>query len=305
MRLGVLGVGGVGGFFGGLLARGGLSVRFVARGAHFEVLRGQGLTLRTPGGTFTLPVDVTDDVSSIAPVDALLLCVKTYDVPAFAPLLPELLAPDGVVVTLMNGIESERLLAPALSPERVLLGIPQVIASLVEPGMVAQTGGAGELVVGEAVAGSGRAEAFASLCVRAGVACRTTSDVRRAQWEKFVSAASLLGALTLARAPLPTLLRTVEGRAMLEQAMAEVHAVGCASGIGLAADLVSRVMNALERHPPDGAPSMLRDLYAGRPLELDALSGKVVRLGRTLGIPTPMHLAIVASLRPHASGIAS
>jgi 2-dehydropantoate 2-reductase len=305
MRICVFGAGGVGGYFGGLLARSGAEVTFLARGEHLLALRTRGLTLRTVREAYTIPVKATDDPRAAGPADLVLFCVKSYDTEAAGRTLPDLLAPAGIVLSLQNGVDNEDKLEAILGRGRVLGGAAYIWSTITGPGTVTQTGGPCKIVFGE-LDGSGteRARRILEVCQRAHFPCELTANIRKVLWEKFCFISAVAGMTALTRLTLGEVLASAETREMFRGIMAEIHAVGRAEGVPLEEDLVSRTMSFAEGLDPAGRSSLYHDLAAGRRLELDALNGKVVELGRRHGTPTPMNFAVTASLRPYARAAA-
>jgi 2-dehydropantoate 2-reductase len=303
MRICVFGAGGVGGYFGGLLARSGAEVTFLARGEHLQALRAQGLTLRTVREAFTIPVKATDNPRAAGPVDLVLFCVKSYDTEAAGRTLPDLLAPGGSVLSLQNGVDNEDKLEAILGKGRVLGGAAYIWSIITGPGIITQTGGACKIVFGELDGSSTeRARRILEACQRAGFPCELTANIRKVLWEKLLFICALGGMTALTRLPLGEILACPETREMFRGIMAEIHTVGRAEGVALDEDLVPRTMTFAEGLDKAGRSSLYQDLTTGRRLELDTLNAKVVELGRRHGIPTPMNFAVTACLRPYARG---
>lgn len=301
MRICVFGTGGVGGYFGGLLARSGADVTFLARGEHLRALQARGLTLRTVRETFTLPVKAADEPRAVAAVDLVLFCVKSYDTESAGRSLQGLLAPGGVVLTLQNGIDNEERLEAILGKGTVLGGAAYIWSTITAPGVITQTGGACKIVFGELDGSSSeRARRILTACQRAGFPCELTTSIWKVLWEKFLFICALGGMTAVTRLPVGEILAQREAREMVRRIMAEVHALGRAERVPLEEDLVERMMTLADGLDKGGRSSLYHDLAAGRPLELDALNAKVVELGLHHGIPTPMNFAVTACLRPYA-----
>jgi 2-dehydropantoate 2-reductase len=165
VRIGVVGAGGVGGYFGGRLALAGVDTAFLARGAHLAALRERGFELRSVDGTFTVPVAVSDDPSEIGPCDVVLFCVKSYDTENAAAQLEPLLKSDTAVVSFQNGVDNEEKIAARIGPEHVLGGAALIYAHIAEPGVVAATSGLRRIFFGELDGSrSERAERLLATC---------------------------------------------------------------------------------------------------------------------------------------------
>ena len=300
MRVAVLGAGAVGGYFGGRLARAGEEVILIARGAHLEALCRRGLRVESIQGDFVVqPVLATDEPEEVGAVDVVLVGVKAWQVPEAAWAMRPLIGPETFVVPLQNGVEAPAQLAVTLGDGHVLGGLCKIISSLVEPGHVRHAGMEPYVAFGELDnRPSERAERLRRTFERAGVRAEVPPDIHVAMWEKFLFIASFSGVGAVARAPVGVLRRLPETRQMLKGAMDEVVAVAQARGIALVEEAISRTMALIDGLPPGGTASMQRDIVAGRPSELEAQNGAVVRLGQEVDVATPVHTFIYHSLLP-------
>lgn len=300
MRIAVVGSGGIGGYYGGRLREAGHDIVFVARGAHLDVLRGRGLTVRTPAGESTVRVTAVADTGGVAPVDLVLFCVKSYDTDSAARLLPALMAPHTTVLTLQNGVDNADTIGAVVGPAAVLPGVVYVAVQLIEPGVVVRTGGEGRIVFGERDgAMSGRVRSIAAAFAAGTIAHEVSTEIGRVAWEKFLFIAGLGGVTAVARAGIGPILGSGEGRLLLGAACDEIVAVADAEGVPLRPGATEAAIAQAATVPPSWRSSMARDLEDGRRLEVDALSGAVVRRGRRAGVPTPIHQAILACLSLH------
>ena len=299
MRIATVGAGGVGGYFGGLLARAGNDVTFVARGPHLEAIRTRGLRVEGVEERFAVTAPATDDPHRVGAVDLVLFCVKSYHNGEAIPQVEPLLHEESVVLTLQNGVDSGRQLADAFGDRWVMAGAAYVESSIKEPGLVAQTGGPRRIVYGELRGGpSPRAETLLRMFQEAGINAAVAMDTRKELWTKLVFLASFAGLTSLTRATAGEVRAAKETRELLVRAMEEVAAVGRAQGIALEDDLVSRSMALVDSFPSGFMSSMQRDVEAGRPLELEALSGTVWRLGQEAEVATPVHEFLYRCLKP-------
>ena len=304
MRIAVIGAGGTGGYFGGLLARAGEDVTFVARGAQLEALRTRGLTLESRlAGTFAIPVQTTDDPGEIGPVDLVLLCVKTYDTDAAAKSARPLIHPETMLVSLQNGIDNEERIARATGHSSRISAVAYVVSAIKAPGVVAQTAGPGKIVLGELSGGtSTRTERLRDALLGAGIAAELPPDIRVVLWQTFLFICAFSGVTAVTRLPIGTVLADSVTRALFWGTSEEVEAVARAGGIDLPTDCVEQALVTAAAVEPWGRGSLYGDLAGGRRLELEGLNGEVVRRGREHGIETPLNFAIYAALYPYVEG---
>jgi 2-dehydropantoate 2-reductase len=300
MRIAVFGVGGVGGYFGGRLAQTGEDVVFIARGAHLQALQTHGLRVESVLGDFVVqPVQATDDPTHVGVVDAVLVGVKAWQVSEVAEAMRPLVGPTTCVVPLQNGVEAPGQLAAVLGASQVVGGLCGLASFVVAPGHIRHAAAEPFVKFGELDnRPSARLDHLRHTFVRAGVTTEIPSDIQRELWMKFlfITPCSGLGALT--RSPIGIWRSVPEARQMSEQAMHEVLAVGHARGIALPADALRTILAQVDSVSPEVTVSMQRDVMAGRPSELDAQIGAVVRLGQEVRVATPLHAFIYGSLLP-------
>ena len=304
MHVAVMGTGGTGGFFGGLLARAGEDVTFVARRAHLAAIRERGLRVKSRlSGDFTLRVKATDDPREISPVDLILFCVKTYDTERAVEQMHPLVGPDTVILSVQNGIDSAERIAEAVGSKPVVGGVAHVFSAIEGPGVIAQTAGPGRILFGELVGGpSPRTERLLQTFRRAGITAELSADIRVTLWEKFLFICGNGGVTALTRLPLGVIRACPETSSLLREVLQEVEEVARARGISLPRGCVEQVVAFNASIEPEARSSLYHDLAAGRRLELEALNGTVVRLGREHGVPTPFNFAVYAALKPYVDG---
>ncbi|HEX5078588.1 MAG TPA: 2-dehydropantoate 2-reductase [Geminicoccaceae bacterium] len=304
MRIGVMGTGGVGGYFGGRLAASGQDVAFIARGAHLAAMRANGLRIESALGNATIPpAQASDDPAAIGPVDLVVFAVKLYDTESAAEAIRPLIGPHTGVLTFQNGVTGTEVLARKLGPEHVLGGVAKIAAVIAEPGVIRHTGTMAELVFGETDGrASARTEALSAALDAAGVTHAVSDDIRCEIWDKMVFLSTFAGLTSLLRLPIGPIRSDPDTRRLLRDGLAEALAVARASGVGLPEELVDRILARIDRLPDVMKSSMLQDLEGGRRLELAWLSGTIARMGRDLGIATPVHALIATALKLHAQG---
>lgn len=300
MRIAVFGVGGAGGRFGAFLARGGQEMVFIARGEHLSAIREAGLVVETPEGEIRVrPAAATDDPAEAGPADVVLLGVKSWQVEEAARAMRPMFGPDTFVVPLQNGVEAAALLAATLGAERVLGGLCATFSYLTAPGRIRSIGQVHTVGFGELDnRASERAERLARAFQAAGVRATIPSDIHVALWQKFLFVVPFGGVGAVAGEPIGLLRSQPETRRMLLGGMREIFEVGKARGVRLPEGSVEMAMEFLDGLAPDGTSSLQRDIAQGRPSELEAWNGAVVRLGREVGVETPVHASIYRRLLP-------
>ncbi len=300
MRIAIMGSGGVGGYFGGLLAHAGHDVTFIARGAHLEAIRQHGLTVESVHGDFRVfPAQATDDPATVGPVDFVLFATKTYQIEAAAQAMRPLVGPATAVLPLHNGIDASERTAAILGPGPVLGGLCYVGSMIAAPGRIKQVSQFRRVIVGELNGPvSPRVEAIVGALAAAGAQAEATADIQKARWTKFIFIAPFSGVGAVARVPAGEIMGCPETRGLLQDAMLEVEAVARAAGVALDPDIVPKTMAFCDNMAPGQTASMQRDILDGKPSELESLIGVIVRLGGELGVPTPAFRFFYAALLP-------
>lgn len=305
MKIAVMGSGGVGGYFGSRLAQGGCEVHFIARGAHYAAMREHGLKVESGlGDNLIKPVHVTDDPRTLPKVDLVFFSVKMWDTEAAARSLASLFGPDTGIVSFQNGVQKDEILRSVFGEQAVMGGVGYIATSIARPGVIKHTGTLQRLVFGEYDGSrSPRAEALLAACRKGGIDAELSTDVRRQIWEKFVFLVGLSGTTSTIRKPIGAVRAHPRTRAFLLDLMREVVAVGRAQGVALDADYADKRLAFCDSLPEDMTSSMHHDLERGNPLEVEWLSGDVVRMGEKLGISTPANRAVRDILTLHAAGL--
>ncbi|MCY3692572.1 MAG: 2-dehydropantoate 2-reductase [Chloroflexota bacterium] len=304
MDIAVMGAGGVGGYFGGLLARAGHNVTFIARGAHLDAMRRNGLrVISTNDGDFTVAGKATDNPGEIGTQELILFTVKMYHnddaIHAIAPMV----GPDSIVLTLQNGIDNGDRLVDVYGAERVMIGSAYLEGRISEPGVVTQ-GGPGAASFGERTPGiTERGERLLDVFQGANWRVELLENMTGMLWKKFAYLSGSAGVCAASGCTYGELRTVPETRAAIEAAIAEALAVGEASGAPLEPDSLEWSMNALDNFPAAGMASLAKDFAEDRPVELEGLTGTVIRLGKQYGVPTPVNNALYAVLKPRANRI--
>ncbi len=305
MKIVMMGSGGVGGFFGGRLAKAGHDVTFIARGAHLAALRDGGLTIENePQGAIHLPkVNATDDPTTAGIADVVILSVKLWDTEAAALQVKPVVGPGTAVLSLQNGVVKDDIMRRVFGDKAVIGGVCYVATTISKPGTIHQTGTMQRIVVGEYDGTrSKRIEHLHAALVSSGVTAELSNDVRRSIWEKYVFLVGLSATTTSMRARLGPIRSNPQARAFLHDVIREVVAVGRAHCVALPENYADERMAFGDSLPADMTSSMHHDLEKGNRLEVEWLSGGVVRLGKEKGIPTPCNRAVCDILALHAGG---
>ena len=305
MRILVIGSGGVGGYFGGRLAGAGNDVTFVARGAHLEAMQRDGLTLDSTLGNLTLkPVRAVADPADMDGIpDIVIFATKLGDTESASRSLAPVVKGQTTIITFQNGVDGPRIIADALPGAHVVPGVARIASHISRPGVIEHRGPFARLEFGEADGRtSEKLEAFHAACKAAGIDAILSSDIQRNVWMKFALLAPFSGMTALTGSTAGPIRETPGTRALMEAAVKEVIAVGMAAGVPLKADDFTGAWKAVEGNPPGMTSSMAHDRRAGKPLEVNYLSGAVVRLGEKHGVPTPTHKFITQALAIDAAG---
>lgn len=300
MKIGVFGTGGVGGYFGGKLAHSGQEVVFIARGKQLKALQLTGLRVESVNGDFWVnPVKATNTPQEAGIMDAILVGVKAWQVPAAARALRPMIGPDTFVVPLENGVEAPAQLAEEIGNKHVLGGLCRISSFIAEPGHIRHVGIEPFIAFGELNnQTSQRSQSLLNAFLNAGVKAEIPANIQAAMWEKFAFISAISGVAGVTRAPIGVVRSLPETRRMLTLALSEIVAVANAYHVDLSPDFVSLNMDFIDNLPEGTQPSMQRDLVLGRPSELAYQNGAVVRLGQARGIATPTNEFIYSSLLP-------
>ena len=303
MKIGVVGAGGLGGCLAAALRQAGRAVRVVDRGAHAAAIRSEGLRIVGPDHPVAVPLTVVDSIADLAGDDAVFVTVKAYALPDLLEGIRSVAETGTVVVPLLNGVEAlDGLIAAGVPEPQLMGGAAYLTAFKIGPGSLERRGRHARLVLGELDGTTTpRLGGLVSAFDATGIAVETTSDIRLELWRKMVLTCALAAGCGLTRSPLGPIREHPLGRSLLERAAAEVVSVGQALGIGLAASDAARALSLLDTFPAGFYPSLLHDLNAGRPTEIDIWSGAIARFGRRTGVPTPINDAATVAVQLRSS----
>lgn len=306
MKIAVMGTGGVGGYFGGLLALVGADVTAIARGHHLDAIQRHGLRVSSDlSGDFTTHLPATHDPKLVGHVDLVIYTVKMYNNDESIPAISPMVGPGTTVLTLQNGIDNGDRLMKAYPGIHVMVGSAFVQARIVEPGLIAQQGQLGRIVFGEMTPGVTEAgKQMLDVFKGSGWNVELSDNAQGVIWQKFIYLAGSAPVNAVSRTTYGEMRTVPSTRRLLKGVFAEVSAIAAAKGIEFEADPVERSLQLLDGFPADGRASLAKDFDDGNLMELDGLTGTIVRLGRKLDVPTPLNEVLYALLEPGALRIA-
>ncbi|HTV20076.1 MAG TPA: 2-dehydropantoate 2-reductase [Polyangiaceae bacterium] len=305
MRFAIVGVGGVGGYFGARLAQAGHDVTFIARGAHLEAITRAGLHVHSARGDVLIaPAKATATAEGVGPVDCVVLAVKAWQVAEAARSAAPLVGPHTLVLPLQNGVEAPEQVAQALGREHALGGVAKIISFVSSPGHIQHAGADPALTLGALDPGASpelreRVDALCrALDAAEGMVANVAPDIQVALWEKFLFITSWASVGAVTRAPMGIVRRLPETRRLLEGSLAELERIARAHGVKLEPSIASDLLAFMDTLPEGGTASLQRDIASGHASELDNLTGAAVRLGARVGVPTPINAFLYAALLP-------
>jgi 2-dehydropantoate 2-reductase len=300
MKIAIIGTGGVGGYYGGLLAQAGQDVTFIARGTHLQAIRDRGLQIKSVLGDFTVsPAKATDKPSQVGPVDFILFATKTYQTDETAKLIKPIVGKDTTVVSLQNGIDAADRIGAVIGMEHMLGGATWLSAAVEAPGVIGQYSQFRRIAIGEfSGQTTRRLKDIYDALQAAGATVEISDNIIKVLWTKFVFIASVSAMGSLTRVTFGEYRSVPETRAVLIDALSEVAAVADAKGVSLDADVVSKTLAFIDGSAPGIKPSMQRDVESGKRSELESMIGVVVRMGMQYKVPTPVMQLAYAMLKP-------
>ena len=303
MRIAFMGSGGLGGYFGARLCKGGADVHFIARGRHLQAMRSDGLRVEGPESIHIPRVSATDDPTEVGVVDFVMLCVKLWDSEAALQQIRPMVGTGTTIISFQNGVLKDQYLRAAYDETQIMGGVGYVATTIDRPGVIRQTGPMQRLLFGEFDASrSPRGQALLEACLAGGIKAELSENILREIWQKYVFLVGLSGTTTTIRKPIGPIRENPQTRALLLEVMREVVAVARAHGVDMLEDYAEVRLRLADDVAYDMTSSMHHDLEQGNPLEVRWLSGGVVELGQRKGVPTPLNRAIADILALHTAG---
>ena len=298
MQIAVIGAGGVGGYYGGLLARAGHRVTLLARGEHLTAIRQRGLEIRLPDEQFVAEVSAAESANEIGETELAIVAVKSYSLEEVAPTIRLLSEGDAIVLPLLNGVDTvQRLVAFSVAEAQILGGLTTISVVKIAPGIIERRSSFAKMTVGE-LGGkiSQRVERIVAAFTDAGVDAQASADITLDLWRKFAFIATVAAACGLSRGPIGAVREAQFGNLLMERSVREIAAVGRARGVAFSEQDIEQTLTTIAGLAPEIKPSFLLDLERGGPTELDIFSGAVARMGREFKIATPLHDTATAAI---------
>ncbi|MBP2831406.1 2-dehydropantoate 2-reductase [Aquimarina sp. U1-2] len=296
----IIGVGGVGGFFGGKIAHSGQKVTLVARGKHLEAIQSNGLQVKSIDGDFKVhPYRATQSIDEVEKADLILICTKSWQVTEAATLIKPLLHKDTVVLPLQNGADNAAKVASILPKTQVIGGLCKIYSKIEEPGVISHFGFRPELIFGELDKQiTPRIQKVKEVFDKAGFTNTISKDIHVAIWSKFMFIATVSGLGALTRATIGEMYENTYTREMLRQTATEIYRVAIAKNVAVPNTIVEQIMHMISQQPYNATASTQRDIIQGRPSELENFNGFIVTEGKRLGIETPINSFTYSCLQP-------
>jgi 2-dehydropantoate 2-reductase len=291
LKIGVVGAGGIGSYYAALAAHAGHQVRLLARGAHRDAIRANGLELKRPGEQFVAQLDATDNGGDLRDSEYVIVSVKSYSLAEVAPTLVEAAKAGATIIPLLNGVDVAEQLEQLGVPRTAIVG-GLIAASIfrTEPGKVERRSPFDRMVIGELDCSmSDRTKRFVDAFTEMGVEARVSENIGLDLWRKFSFIVPMNVASGLTRGPVGEMLSTERGRQLMKGVVSEIAALSRVAGTPLNADEEAKIQKDVLALPYSTTPSFLADLVRGGPTELDLLVGAVSRMGKQHGVPTPIH----------------
>ncbi len=297
MKILIVGTGGVGGYFGGRLAKAGHDVTFIARGAHKAALEKDGLKVKSINGDFEVkPVKVSDKINSAEKPDLVILAVKAWQVKNIAKQLAPVIDEQTMVLPLQNGVLASDELKEILPPRCVLSGLCRIISKIDGPGKINHLAVDPTIVFGECDnSKTQRVQDLQKTFEDSDFKARVSGDIQADMWQKFI-AICVSGLLGITRSTYGEVREQKETRQMMRNLFEEIDNLAHAKGINVEPGFVDKTMAFIDTFPYDSTSSLTRDVWEGKPSELEYQNGTVVRLANEAGVDVPVNRFVYYSL---------
>lgn len=299
MKIVIIGSGAVGGYFGAKLALGGNDVTFIARGEHLDAMKINGLKLTGLSGEFVInPVKATDNIGEASVADLIILGVKAWQVKEVAIKLRPIIGEKTVILPLQNGVLAAEELCEVIDGKHVIGGLCRIMSKIEAPGVIQHFGIDPFIIFGELNnEKTDRVLRIKEMFDKAGIGSRISDDINADLWKKFIAICAG-GLIAVARSTYGEFMELRETRLMMHELLTEIYNLSQKAGINIDNDYVDRTMTVIDGFPYDSTSSMTRDIWEGKPSEIEYQNGAVVRLGEIFGVETPVNRFVYNCVLP-------
>ena len=301
-RIGILGLGGVGGYFGGLLAiayyeSDAIEIVFIARGETQKAIAKNGLKIITDTTEISaFPSLVSNNPEQIGKLDYLICATKTYDIESSLESIKNCITPNTIILPLYNGVDATERIQKLFPENTVLQGCVYIVAMIESPGIIKKMGSYEKLFFGSKNAPITKLNVLESIFEKASIECYLVENIEETVWEKFIFISALASATSYLNVNIGGILDNPENKAIYRSLVNEISAVAVAKGVLMSSDIVAQTIIKLEKTPKDATSSMHRDLLAGHKMEVNSLTKYVVSEGLKYGVETPVYQKILEKL---------
>ncbi len=299
MKTAIIGTGGVGGYFGGKMAKAGLDVTFLARGAHAAAMRTKGITVKSLDGDFHVEnVKVKETISEIGPSDLIMVCVKAWQIKEVRDELKTIVHENTVVLPLQNGILAFDELAETIPSKNVISGLCRIISKIEGPGVINHFGVSPIIIFGEKdKSDTPRLHAIKELFDTAGFKSQVSPDMDAELWKKFI-AICVSGLIAVTNTTYGQLREIPETRQMMIDLLNEIYTLSQKMNINIESDFVDKTVSFIDSFPYDSTSSLTRDVWEKKPSEIFYQNGTTVKLGEKYGVDTPVNRFVFNCILP-------
>lgn len=299
MKIYIIGTGGLGGYFGGLLANSGLDVTFVAKGDSFQTIKENGLKIKSISGDFTIkPAKAINKISEIADPDLVLFTVKTYDTDETAKQLNPVTKKETVIITFQNGVDNDVRIKKYLDKAEVYPGVAYVISTKTAPGVITQTSGIRKLIIGDRKnLNNQKLKIIENIMKDANIDAAVSSDITIELWKKYVFILAFSGMTAVCRSPIGKILHEPTTKHLYEKCLTEAINVARSMKINISDDIFDSTMKLSKNMPYDSKSSLLIDIEQKRKNEIETLNGTLVKFAREININVPVNELIYGAIK--------
>ena len=299
MKIAIIGTGGVGGYFGGKLSQAGHDLTFLARGEHLKAIQSNGLIVKSILGDFIAnPVKATDQIKNIDKPDLVILGIKAWQVKDIGLELPQIMDKQTVILPLQNGVLAAEELKELVNPKHVIAGLCRIISKIDAPGIINHMGVMPTIVFGELNnAKTDRIRKISDVFTQAGINNRIADDIEAELWRKFISIC-VSGLLAITRSTYGEILDVKETRQLMFDLLNEIYTLSQKMGIKIESDFVEKTVSYIQGFAHNMTSSLARDVWEGKPSEIEYQNGTVVKLAEKYGVATPINKFIYDCILP-------